>query len=876
MDPANRVACSLCLLMLCAPTASVHAADRLMPFLSRDAILREPDARVLLAGAGHAPEIVLGSDMPGPRSDFENSKMAQAANVLALYLGKITGAQCPIVDAPTQSASAGTVARILVGAAGDPLQAFPELTDVDGHGFVIAHRDDGLHIVGRSGAATLYCAWFFLQNYTGLRLVGPAEIGEVCQPVERLEIPEGLYVLNPGPDYLLRIWSGPSGMDLAAWMGDDGGTQRFEYHHNMWRIFDPAQFGETHPEYYPVLRGERFIPSPTVRNGWQPTYSEPACVQRAIEYADEAFSARPELMSISLTLNDGGGWSELDEQAAGGKQAAYWRFVNQVAAAVKQRWPGKFVAFLSYADAQQPPDFPLEDNLMLFLFSYTGNPQEPYAAWEGHVRHLGVYQWLYGMGWIMPNHMPHATQEYLQWIRARGGAAFKGEGYVAWAIDGPRMWVVNNLLWNADADVDALLDDYYLHAYGPEAAPAMGRYWAQAEAICERRRTPEQFNLTRWKPGNYQLQFATQDDFDAMAAALTEARRLVQGEANATRVDMTARCFHQTELFWRQYQASLAFAELPAADAEPRLAAAGDWWAAKRAIDAWRETQIAPLAGWTVQAPRNAEDYGIWWLADPRTNWGEFPAQVTATVEARTAELLAAGTREQAAAYWERLARERPELAPFAQEQRLKLLHPDAPLRNLAANGSFEAPPDLDDATQAQLLEDLRGERVIWWDANACEYPGSVARDWFSFTKRVAGVEVRLDGTQATDGGASLTALGRGQQAGAIQDLRLPTNQGRYRISFMYRTSGPDVRAMTGWLLYRVKELAGETPVLPGATEWTRWEATVTVNYPDKVDTRLTIAALLLDGKQPTDQVWFDDVRLELLSPAGLEGLAGP
>ncbi|MBM4050971.1 MAG: DUF4838 domain-containing protein, partial [Planctomycetes bacterium] len=486
----------------------------------------------------------------------------RAATTLRTYLEKITGVKCAAV---TSAAAAANVqgSRIFVGVEGNQAELFPELKNADAHGFVIAtkpgpHGTD-LYLVGASGTATVYATWFFLMNYADVRLVLPGEIGEVYPKLDRLEIPKDLYVFNPRPDYLLRIWSGPAGMPQDAFLGDYGGTQRFEYHHNMYRIYPPDKFGQTNPEFYPVKEGKPFVPDPKSNSAWQPTFSEPSVAQRAIAYADELFTKNPQMMSVSLSVNDGLGYSEADMRK--GKllpdgsitlSHIYYAYVNTVAKAVKQKWPGKFVAFFPYNFVRTPPDFPLEDNVIIFLLN---EPKTTYAAWQDKVKNIGIYQWLYGMGWVIPNHWPHAMQDYLRWTRQHGGKAFKGEAYVAWAQDGPKMWVLSNLLWNVDADVDALLRDYCEHAYGKEAAPAMLRYFSQAEKIYERRRTPEEYKITYWHPGEKQFEHAQAEDFTLMAQALDEAARLVQGEANKTRVDFVARSFQWGRYYWQQYDA---------------------------------------------------------------------------------------------------------------------------------------------------------------------------------------------------------------------------------------------------------------------------------------------------------------------------------
>ena len=58
---------------------------------------------------------------------------------------------------------------------------------------------------------------------------------------------------------------------------------------------------------------------------------------------------------------------------------------------------------------------------------------------------------------------------------------------------------------------------------------------------------------------------------------------------------------------------------------------------------------------------------------------------------------------------------------------------------------------------------------------------------------------------------------------------------------------------------------------MQATTQWQRCETAITVDYPEQVDTAVTIAVLLLNGEQAIDQIWFDGIRLELPGPEGIE-----
>src|SRR5262249_55907982 len=57
-----------------------------------------------------------------------------------------------------------------------------------------------------------------------------------------------------------------------------------------------------------------------------------------------------------------------------------------------------------------------------------------------------------------------------------GATSFDAESGNNWGVHGRGYYVANKLLWNPEADVDALLADFYEKAFGPGAA-AMKRYY---------------------------------------------------------------------------------------------------------------------------------------------------------------------------------------------------------------------------------------------------------------------------------------------------------------------------------------------------------------------------------------------------------------
>ena len=802
--------------------------------------------------------------------------------------------------------------RIVVGFEGEPESEFPELKQADAHGFLIATKGSDLHVVGASGTGALYGAWFFLMNYAGLRLVLPGELGEIYEPLEKLAIPKDLYVLNPGPDFLLRVWSDPAGFDITSWLGDNGRTDRYQYHHNQMRIFDPARFAQTNPEFYPIHRGQRFIPAAGIGGRWQPTFSEPGVVQRTIEYADEWFTGRPDAVSVSVTVNDGDSFSETDLARAktlpGGLSDVYYAYVNAVAKGIRQKWANKQVAFLPYQAVDKPPSFPLEDNTIAFCMNFEGNTNKAYSVWQDKVKQFGIYQWLYGAGWVIPNQWPHAMQDFLRWARDHGCRAFKGEGYIPWSQDAARMWVFNNLLWNTDADVDALLADYYQHCYGSSSAPAMARYFAQAEKIYERRRTSTEWNITRWKPGDYQFKFAQPEDFTIMAQALDDANRTAEGEGNRKRVDLTTRCFRYGRYYWEQYRAFMDLrGRVPESAATLNIASDKDaesifepisrFYKAQEDCRVYRDT-LEPFVNYCCIAATPWRPWESWWQQDPTMKWGDMEADVLRICEAVTQSRSQQRGSAATAAYWQTIDEKHLAMRPFANRERFLLLAKDRPLQNLLSNGSFEQAYDPQDAEQQRtltalqngfnvdrmvsnnenrerIIEAARNPRITGYMAKYADKPEPLCQDWFTYHWWSKGATVALDTTMRRGGEKSMTAKGITNLAGVVRNVPVTDKRAFYRLSFWCRANTGKESPYVWTFTYGQKELPIWEKRLEPARDWRCFAREFVVNCAVDEKADFTFGLGLYNSGDAANQVWFDDVKLEKLSPEATEN-AGP
>jgi hypothetical protein len=93
---------------------------------------------------------------------------------------------------------------------------------------------------------------------------------------------------------------------------------------------------------------------------------------------------------------------------------------------------------------------------------------------------LGLYDYIYGVGFLIPRIHTEYLAEHLRHARAAGFTDYYAEMSPNWGIDGPQPWLVAQLLMEPEADAEALLDEYYTRFFKGAARP-MRRFFERCE-----------------------------------------------------------------------------------------------------------------------------------------------------------------------------------------------------------------------------------------------------------------------------------------------------------------------------------------------------------------------------------------------------------
>ncbi|MGM9758909.1 MAG: DUF4838 domain-containing protein [Parabacteroides sp.] len=402
----------------------------------------------------------------------------QAARLLQDFVGRISEATLPIVE--QQTAKAGD---IVIGQ-GDS----SGLTE---DGFRLATQDGILYISSGGDKGSIYGVVSLLEEELGVAYY--AAHAYTLEKRKTITLPALNRMSNPAFRYRQsQCYAMREDPIYKLWFRFEEPSEVFAdglWVHTFSRLLPSELYGETHPEYYSLIKGER-----RPGKASQLCLTNPAVFEEVAARIDSIFRANPDKKMISVSQNDGNftncscpACKELDEHE-GGPSGSLIHFLNKLAA----RFPDKEFSTLAYLYTMHPPKHvkPLPNvNIMLCDIDCKREvPLTDNASGQDFVRALkgwsvisrNIFVWDYGINFDnmvapFPNfpilqkniqlfHQHHATMHFSQ----IGGT--KGTDFAEM-----RAYMVSKLMWNPYLDTDSLMQTFLKGYYGA-AAPYLYQY----------------------------------------------------------------------------------------------------------------------------------------------------------------------------------------------------------------------------------------------------------------------------------------------------------------------------------------------------------------------------------------------------------------
>jgi len=417
--------------------------------------------------------------------DSPTVAQSRAAELLAEHLGSLTHAEIQIV-----SDSAPTVAGdILIGLSSRTRQLGVDV-DVDAlgeDGFILRTVAGRLVLVGGSDKGVIYGASTFLEDHVGFRFY--AADAFVPPAVEQLEIPDGLDIVQQPPiefreDFYRDTWD-PA---FCEWHKLDRHAEEWGlWVHTSAGLVPPGEHFEAHPEWFAQVAGRR------IPNG-QLCLTNEGMFQLLVTNLRQRIEAEPEKKYWSVSQNDTHGYCTCDRCAAidaeqEAHSGALMAFINRVAG----EFPTKTISTLAYQYSRKAPkSLRPADNVLVVLAPIELNRSRPVATdpsaatfraeledWARITDRLLIWDYVIQFSnLISPFPNLRVLQPNLRYFVDNSAIAHfqQGNREIGGEWAELRAYLIAKLLWNPDADIDWLIDDFLAGYYGAAAAPHLRDY----------------------------------------------------------------------------------------------------------------------------------------------------------------------------------------------------------------------------------------------------------------------------------------------------------------------------------------------------------------------------------------------------------------
>ena len=428
----------------------------------------------------------------------------KAAEELQMYIKQISGAQLPITDDATSRGR-----RIFVGfgsAVADITGA--QKPEADDEGFTYRTVGKDLLIYGGAQRGSMYGVFSFLEDELGVKWLTPKctvvpSMQKYALPrLDRSEKPalalryDGHFAVEREP-----VWSAHNkeNMKWNPTQNDYGNIEAYWNAHTMGQLLPSGEFFEKHPEYFSLRDGKR------IPNG-QLCLSNPEVLEICKTRLADVMRKNPLFRIYSLSQNDNFSFCQCQKCTAiaeqyGGQSGLMVWFVNQVADAVRDEFPDKFVGTFAYQYTRQPPKGIVpRNNVVIRLCSIeccfahpltAGCPQNQafmndMERWAEIAPHLFIWDYIvdyaqYIAPW--PNFQVLGPNiEAFRKNKAIGiyeEAQYQSNGA---EFEEMKAWVTTKLLWNPLLDTDSLVQ-VFIDGYYGKAAPMVMDYYRLCQSL---------------------------------------------------------------------------------------------------------------------------------------------------------------------------------------------------------------------------------------------------------------------------------------------------------------------------------------------------------------------------------------------------------
>ena len=417
-----------------------------------------------------------------------DSTVQRAAFILQDYLKKISGTLLPIIT----DAEPPVPREIVIGNNTRSRKDKSLAVNLNEDGYYIKTKAASLYITGGSGKGVIYGVVSFLEDYLGCRKYAPdveyiPSLQTIAVPVinDKQVPPAGIRIINGAfpDDANYKDWR------KLATVADkwSEGNWRGYYVHTFNRLVPSQDYFESHPEYFAFVNGKR-IPY------GQLCLSNPAVFDIALKKLKEEMQQHPNIKYWSVSQNDNYDYCQCEackklDAADDGPTGTLLQFVNKVAA----QFPDKVITTLAYQYSRKPPLHTRPaSNVMITLCTIELNRSLPIETdpgsasfkndiigWSKICKNIMIWDYeVQFTNYLCPFPLFHTLQPNLQFFTRYGVTAHFQQCNAVHGVEFAELktYLLSKLLWNPNADANAIINDFMKGYYG-KAAPYIRQYF---------------------------------------------------------------------------------------------------------------------------------------------------------------------------------------------------------------------------------------------------------------------------------------------------------------------------------------------------------------------------------------------------------------
>ena len=345
-------------------------------------------------------------------------------------------------------------------------------------------------IYGGKQRGSMYGVMAFLENEFGCRWYTPL----VSVIPKRKEYKFSSFDHSGAPGIRVRndfyfeafdsIWAARNRMNGAMSLRQQpGGIESYWSVHTFYPLVPPSEFYDDHPEYYSLINNKR------IYKDAQLCLTNPDVLKILTERVIKQMREYPEYLIYDVSQNDRDNPCQCDNCQAivkkeGSESGVIIWFVNQVAEAVEKEFPDKFIGTLAYKYTRKPcKTIRPRHNVVVrlcsieccFSHSIESCPRnqsflQDLKGWSAIAQNLYIWDYVvYFQHYIMPYPNMLVLQPNIKTFQENNAigimeqAAYESRGGEFAEL---RSYLISRLLWNPDANVDDVINDFMYGYYG--------------------------------------------------------------------------------------------------------------------------------------------------------------------------------------------------------------------------------------------------------------------------------------------------------------------------------------------------------------------------------------------------------------------------